>query len=388
MDAALPSVNLSEASDPRLWSLLADLSRQQGIVPAGNAAYVSPASPDLLLIPLTQSPETQLALLYHQVTGQYLFLLIDKSQVAGPQVHLWGAQQEELVISPAGLRFLPAKSDVTFRLAGDSSLDPSGIPDSDKNTASLLDKLKCYLRSLGIDTTTLTSIESLLSRAGICSEFNVISIAVTAVACVTGGVVACGVGVDTIAACVKCEPPPATTYSIGGNAGAPGVTLTAGDASTSSGNAGHYSLTGLTAGRYTITPTKLGCQFSPASRTVTLPPDATAQNFTATCPGSTNPVSWTVEDGCGNGLLVRFFDSLGHTFPGTTSYYEVPAKQTATFTFTLPQGASVCLGATDDFFGINWCAGIIGNAPLPYPLSCCTAVPPGGISKSIKLTCS
>jgi len=45
---------------------------------------------------------------------------------------------------------------------------------------------------------------------------------------------------------------------------------------------GVYALTGLVAGAYAITPTRSGYHFDPVSRSVTVPPDATGQHFTAT----------------------------------------------------------------------------------------------------------
>jgi hypothetical protein len=45
---------------------------------------------------------------------------------------------------------------------------------------------------------------------------------------------------------------------------------------------GVYTIGGLIPGTYTITPTLSGYTFSPATRSVTLPPNATAQNFTGT----------------------------------------------------------------------------------------------------------
>ena len=51
---------------------------------------------------------------------------------------------------------------------------------------------------------------------------------------------------------------------------------------TTTDNNGDYTISGLGAGTYTITPSKCGYTFSPPSLTVTIPPDATGQNFTAT----------------------------------------------------------------------------------------------------------
>jgi hypothetical protein len=45
------------------------------------------------------------------------------------------------------------------------------------------------------------------------------------------------------------------------------------------GSDGRYTLSGLAAGTYTLTPSKSGYAFSPASRAVTVPPDATGVDF-------------------------------------------------------------------------------------------------------------
>lgn len=60
-----------------------------------------------------------------------------------------------------------------------------------------------------------------------------------------------------------------------------GVTISdgAGHTATTDSN-GNYTLSELTAGTYTITPSKSGYTFSPASRTVSVAPDATGQDFT------------------------------------------------------------------------------------------------------------
>jgi Tol biopolymer transport system component/pimeloyl-ACP methyl ester carboxylesterase len=63
----------------------------------------------------------------------------------------------------------------------------------------------------------------------------------------------------------------------------PGVTVSthAGHGATTNAN-GDYTITGLITGTYTITPNNIGYTFSPTSRTVTVPPNATGQDFTGT----------------------------------------------------------------------------------------------------------
>ncbi len=81
----------------------------------------------------------------------------------------------------------------------------------------------------------------------------------------------------------------AATYSTAGSAGTSGATVTAGTKSATSDTSNNYSISGLAAGTYTVTPTKTGCTFSPTSLSVTVGPNATGKNFTATC-GSTGQV--------------------------------------------------------------------------------------------------
>ena len=77
----------------------------------------------------------------------------------------------------------------------------------------------------------------------------------------------------------------ATTYSISGNAGVAGATVsytgTASGSVTADGS-GNYSITGLSNGSYTITPTKTGYTFSPTSASETVSSaNVTGVNFTA-----------------------------------------------------------------------------------------------------------
>src|SRR3990170_3883106 len=80
-----------------------------------------------------------------------------------------------------------------------------------------------------------------------------------------------------------------TSYFISGkvtdSSGNPisGVSISAsgGYSATTDGN-GNYTLSDLSTGTYTLTPTKSGYAFSPPSRTVSVPPDATGVNFIGT----------------------------------------------------------------------------------------------------------
>jgi len=78
------------------------------------------------------------------------------------------------------------------------------------------------------------------------------------------------------------------TYSISGSAGTSGATVTAGAASATSDSSNNYSIGNLAAGTYTVTPSKSGCTFSPASQSVTITSSSVSGiNFTATCSTST-----------------------------------------------------------------------------------------------------
>jgi hypothetical protein len=89
-------------------------------------------------------------------------------------------------------------------------------------------------------------------------------------------------------------PPP--RYTIAGqvrdinDAPIGGVTVSCGGHSATTNSSGAYTITNLLAGACTLTPTKSGYSFTPPSRPVTLPPDATVQDFSAT---NTSRRAWT-----------------------------------------------------------------------------------------------
>jgi hypothetical protein len=81
---------------------------------------------------------------------------------------------------------------------------------------------------------------------------------------------------------------PTATYSISGNTGTSSATITAGSASATSDASNNYTISSLANGTYTVTPTKSGCTFSPASASVTINgANVTGTNFTASCSGGT-----------------------------------------------------------------------------------------------------
>lgn len=79
------------------------------------------------------------------------------------------------------------------------------------------------------------------------------------------------------------------TYSISGrvtnrnNNPVSDVTISSGSSLNTTTNAsGYYTITNLITGTYTVAPDKSGYTFSPISRTVSVPPNATGKDFTAT----------------------------------------------------------------------------------------------------------
>jgi hypothetical protein len=82
------------------------------------------------------------------------------------------------------------------------------------------------------------------------------------------------------------------TYSISGNAGTTGATLSTGSASATSDSSSNYTISNLAAGSYTVTPSKSGCTFSPTSSAVTITSaNVTGVNFTASCTAPTFSIS-------------------------------------------------------------------------------------------------
>jgi hypothetical protein len=84
-------------------------------------------------------------------------------------------------------------------------------------------------------------------------------------------------GINFTASCT------APTFTISGNVGTSGATVTAGTSSTTSDGSNNYTMAGFVAGTYTVTPSKSGCTFSPASSSVTITSSNAVANFTATC---------------------------------------------------------------------------------------------------------
>jgi len=158
------------------------------------------------------------------------------------------------------------------------------------------------------------------------------------------------------------------TYTLSGRVrdgsgnGIAGVTVAAGaGGSATTAASGDYTITGLVAGTYTLTPAKAGYTFSPPSRTVSVPPDATGQDFAvATGPrwtlmfyldgdnnlGSVYTLSvFNQLEAAANNPNVRIVALLDRSGTNDSAYYEVQPDtnlaRLATYTATVnywPQG--------------------------------------------------
>jgi carboxypeptidase family protein len=138
------------------------------------------------------------------------------------------------------------------------------------------------------------------------------------------------------------------TYSISGTiTGGSGVAVTlsgAASASTTANSSGNYSFSGLSNGSYTVTPSKAGDTFTPASANATVNgANVTGLNFTATAP--TYSISGTISPTAGgSGATVTLSgaanatttanSSGSYTFTGLTngSYTVTPSNAGYTFT--------------------------------------------------------
>jgi protocatechuate 3,4-dioxygenase beta subunit len=162
-----------------------------------------------------------------------------------------------------------------------------------------------------------------------------------------------------------------TTYTISGritdSGGSPaaGIAISDGQGHTATTNGnGEYAFTNLGANTYTITPTKSGCTFAPASLSVTVPPDAPNKNFTINCP-TLSTISGRVTDAAGNpiaGVSVRTTAGYSATTDAAGDYtitdlppntYNISASKTGcTFTPDV-QPATVPPNATGKNFTGN-----------------------------------
>ena len=122
-----------------------------------------------------------------------------------------------------------------------------------------------------------------------------------------------------------------------GGAPLPGVSVSVGSASALTDAGGNYTITGIPAGDYTLTPSKTGYAFNPTSRPVSVGPDATGLNFIAVSSASNYSISGRVIAAANSTAMpgVIISDGNGHT--ATTSSdgtYILGGLITGTYTIT------------------------------------------------------
>jgi len=111
-----------------------------------------------------------------------------------------------------------------------------------------------------------------------------------------------------------------------------GVTISAGNGITATTDStGNYTVTGLISGTYTLTPTLSGYAFTPLTRTVSVPPDRSGQDFTAAA------ITYTVTgrvtgDALANVVLVA--DNGITATTDSTGNYTVTGLISGTYTLT------------------------------------------------------
>jgi subtilisin family serine protease/PKD repeat protein len=117
-----------------------------------------------------------------------------------------------------------------------------------------------------------------------------------------------------------------------------GVSLSIGAGGSAMSDAsGYYTLTNVTAGMYTLVPSKNGYTFSPLSRAVSVPPDATNQNFVgAVNVGPTYSIAGRVVNNTAQPMLSVLVASSsgGAAYTDASGYYTLTNLNTGTYTLT------------------------------------------------------
>jgi PKD repeat protein len=147
------------------------------------------------------------------------------------------------------------------------------------------------------------------------------------------------------------------TVATSGGTGISGVSVSSGSSSATTNASGAYTLSGLSNGTYTLTPSLSGYTFSPTSRSVTVSgANVTAQNFTGTPPANVPPVanftfttsgltanftdSSTDSDGTIASRSWNFGDSTTSTATSPSKTYTAAGTYTVTLTVTDNGGAT------------------------------------------------
>jgi hypothetical protein len=130
--------------------------------------------------------------------------------------------------------------------------------------------------------------------------------------------------------------------------GAPlaGVLVSAGPGhSTTTGTDGTYTISGLAAGTYTVTPNKTGVTFSPATRQVSLPPNTSSVNFSATV--TTYTISGRVTNNSGAAVPgVTISNGAGKSaLIGTDGSYTLSGLVSGSYTLSAARSNYTCAPA-------------------------------------------
>jgi hypothetical protein len=203
-----------------------------------------------------------------------------------------------------------------------------------------------------IATLTLNDVDASLNVAGVgtatgtrtyTGQYDTLYVGMTG----DGDWPSCSGTIDTI-----IYEPLATTHRISGritqSGGAPlsGVTISDGQGHTAvTGLDGTYTITGLSPGTYTLTPSKTSVTFSPPSVEVSLPPNAIDVDFFAIV--STYSISgWVLDDagaGVGNVLLSN---SAGQSsLSGEDGYYTLSGLPSGTYALSALRDGYTCAPA-------------------------------------------
>jgi inhibitor of cysteine peptidase len=129
------------------------------------------------------------------------------------------------------------------------------------------------------------------------------------------------------------------TYTVSGQVtdgagnGIAGVTISDGTRSATTDAQGFYALSGVPAGAYTLTPSRDGYAFAPASRTVTVTGEVSGQDFTATL--ATYVIRGRVTDGAGNGVAgVTISDGARSVTTDAQGFYALSGVPAGAYTLT------------------------------------------------------
>jgi hypothetical protein len=119
-----------------------------------------------------------------------------------------------------------------------------------------------------------------------------------------------------------------------------GITVSDGSGHTATTSSdGTYTITNLQAGTYTITPARAGYRFQPASRAVSVPPDATGRNFIAEDQTPTFTISGRVTSGGKPLAGITIADNQSHTTTtNADGTYTLTSLRQGTYTITASGG--------------------------------------------------